>query len=96
MEISIFSDMNTIANAKLAEKQVSFQGTEIALNEITPAVSPLAKLLPLNALMERKRNENFRFQSSVGNTSLRAEQFVVRLTVRLHSNSSHKLVKVFD
>ena len=79
---SVCSDITTSSNEKLAEKPVSFQVTEIALNNITPAESQLTKLLPLVALKERKETENFRFQSPAGNASLRAEHFVTRLTVR--------------
>jgi len=60
----------------------------IYVDEIIPAESPLAKLLPLVVLEERKESEKFRFQLPAGNASVWAEHLVIRLTVRRHSNSS--------
>jgi ankyrin repeat protein len=50
-----WSDITTSSQEKLLEKTVSFQGTNIALNELIPADSPLVKLLPLVALLEGKQ-----------------------------------------
>jgi len=83
--------MVTSIHGKLAEKPVSFEGTEIVLNEIISAEFPLAKLLPLGGLKERKETENFRFQSPADKSSVREEHIVIRLTVRRHSNSIPKV-----
>jgi len=50
-----WSDLTTSSQEKLLEKSVTFQGTEISLNELMSAESPLAKLLPLGALLEEKQ-----------------------------------------
>ena len=96
MESSICSDITTSSNEKLAEKQVSFQGTEIAVNEITPAVSPLAKLLSLGALMEGKKlkisdfnllQATLLYGQTTSSSSLQFDGTQIQ---------TRKLVKVFD
>jgi hypothetical protein len=53
----IWSDITTSSQEKLLDKAVSFQGTDIALNELIPADSPLVQLLPLGAILEEKQLE---------------------------------------
>jgi len=47
-----WSDITTESQEKLLEQTVHFQGINIALNELITAESPLAKLMPLGAIME--------------------------------------------
>jgi hypothetical protein len=49
-----WSDLTTISQEKLLKKSVTFQGTEISLNEFLSAESPVATFLPLGALLEKK------------------------------------------
>jgi hypothetical protein len=50
-----WNDITTRSLKKLLERTVSFQGANIALDKLIRADSPLAKLLPLVALMEGKQ-----------------------------------------
>jgi hypothetical protein len=50
-----WSDITTSSQEKLLNTAVSFQGTDIALNKLILADSPLVKLLPLDALLEGKK-----------------------------------------
>ena len=49
-----WSDLSTSSQEKLLEKSVKFQGTEVSLNQLMSVESPLAKLLPLGALLGEK------------------------------------------
>jgi len=50
-----WSDITTESQEKLLRQTVSVQGTDIALNELISADSPVTKLLPLGTLMEGKQ-----------------------------------------
>jgi hypothetical protein len=52
-----WSNLNPISQEKLLENAVSFQGSEIALNQLMSADSPVTNLLPLADLLEKKNLE---------------------------------------
>jgi hypothetical protein len=49
-----WSDITSSFQAKLLEKSVKFQGTNISLNKLMSAESPAANFLPLGALLEER------------------------------------------
>jgi len=76
-----WSDLTTSSQEKLLEKSVTFQGTEVSLNELMSAESPLAKLLPLGALLEEKQ---LKIADTVPISNAYNEGYYIGRTLRQH------------